>query len=190
MSSCDPAPSRGGENTRARGKGFTLIEVMVVVAIIGLLLSLAYPAYNDFLVRAKVAEGLNVLATEKTRIVEFHSSRGRLPQTFNEIGWPPATTTAFGGPAASFQHVFGYDSEIWRQVEYQVKSGGTVMALRSYQRPQWNNIEISLHLQIKPTSDGAVKFRCTVDADTPTEELRKRFVPSNCHAGQTDDWSW
>ncbi|AZN62862.1 prepilin-type cleavage/methylation domain-containing protein [Acinetobacter johnsonii] len=57
-------------------KGFTLIELMIVVAIIGILAAVAIPAYQDYTIRAKVTEGLSLASSYKTAIAETHASRG------------------------------------------------------------------------------------------------------------------
>ena len=57
-------------------KGFTLIELMIVVAIIGILAAVALPAYQDYTIRAKVSEGLVLAGQLKTAIAESHQARG------------------------------------------------------------------------------------------------------------------
>lgn len=57
-----------------RQQGFTLIELMIVVAIVGILAAVAIPAYQDYSVRARVAEGLGLAAAAKTAIAETYQS--------------------------------------------------------------------------------------------------------------------
>ena len=74
---------------RSLQKGFTLIELMIVVAIIGILAAVALPAYQDYTIRARVSEGLVLASSAKLAVAE-NSSNGR---QFAD-GWTPALGTA------------------------------------------------------------------------------------------------
>ena len=67
-------------------QGFTLIELMIVVAIIGILAAIAIPAYNDFTIRSKVTEVVNMAGVCKTSVAEFYQSRGAMPANTVESG--------------------------------------------------------------------------------------------------------
>ena len=77
----------------ARQGGFTLIELMIVIAIVGILAAIALPAYQDYTVRARLSEALAVAAEAKTTIAEFAASNGAMPADAAAAG---ITETGFG----------------------------------------------------------------------------------------------
>ena len=64
---------------RSRQQGFTLIELMIVIAIVGILAAIALPAYQDYTVRARMSEPMARLAEAMTTIAEFYAATGNLP---------------------------------------------------------------------------------------------------------------
>src|SRR4051794_31770942 len=66
-------------------KGFTLIELMIVVAIIGILAAVAIPAYQDYIARAQVSEAVSLLGSGKTPLAEYFADKGAWPSSASDV---------------------------------------------------------------------------------------------------------
>jgi len=77
---------RQGRDMKKEQQGFTLIELMIVVAIIGILAAVAIPAYQDYTIRAQISEGLTLSASAKLAVSEYFMENGAWPSNNDDAG--------------------------------------------------------------------------------------------------------
>lgn len=115
-------------------KGFTLIELMIVVAIIGILAAIAIPAYQDYTIRSQVSEGLTLAAAAKAAVAESFANTGQAPANRTAAGMSATITDTSGKYVTSVAVTNGviaitYGNEVNRVI------AGQTLELVPYESP-------------------------------------------------------
>jgi type IV pilus assembly protein PilA len=145
-----------------KNQGFTLIELMIVVAIIAILAAIALPAYQDYVIRSQVSEGSVLADGAKTAVAEFYSNRGTAPTDNTAAGLAkPASITG-------------------KFVSQVTVTGGVIDAKFSQNAPQRANAKIDAKdLIFSPTfSGGSTVWKCK------NTGISEKYLPVICRNGQ------
>ena len=152
---------------RSMQKGFTLIELMIVVAIIGILAAVALPAYQDYTVRAKVSEIILAGSSGKTAVAEAVQANG---------GFPPTASAPVATQASKFVMGVTYIST--------VSTAGTVIAVATAAEPKLTGTAVQFAGTLSPAANGQVIWTCTSAASgataSVTATMDAKYLPASC----------
>ena len=144
-----------------RQKGFSLIELMIVVAILGILAAIAIPAYNDYTVRARVSDMITMSNSAKVAVSEYYSSEGSLPASNSAAGLPDSTDIK---------------SDIVTAVA--VGTNGVITVSSTNANLGIDATTTAVSILLTPTSGtGSLSWSCSTPA---TGGLDSRYLPASC----------
>ncbi|MBL8225101.1 MAG: pilin [Chromatiales bacterium] len=156
-------------------QGFTLIELMIVVAIIGILAAIAIPAYQDYTVRAQVTEGLNLASDLKAAVGESFANDGTWPVDNAAIG---ITQTKSGKYVTDVSISNGtINISFGNQANADAFSNGNILSLRPTVSANGDviwNCGYRTEAGTDPASGGS---------DANTTDVLEKYLPSSCRTG-------
>jgi type IV pilus assembly protein PilA len=166
--------------TKQMQKGFTLIELMIVVAIIGILAAIAIPAYQDYTIRSQVSEGLTLAAQAKTAVSESFSQTGAAPANRSAAGMTANATDTSGNYVSSLE----------------VDDGVITLTYSNTGNQRANGAIANATLTLVPylSTDNSVAWKCRADGSTAVSgagvlmsgatnvdgSIPPRYAPAEC----------
>ena len=146
----------------AKVAGFTLIELMVAIAIISILVSLAVPSYNIYTVRAKVSEALGIVSPLKLLVADYYFAEAELPPDAQIAGLDTSLTTKYIS-----------------QVAYTKNQNDTCALTLTFSTNTGSNIQGKSILFNCTITNGLLTWQCSSDPnDTPP--IDSKYLPSIC----------
>jgi type IV pilus assembly protein PilA len=156
-------------------KGFTLIELMIVVAIIGILAAIAIPAYQDYTIRAQVTEGLNLAGDLKAGVAEWYAQTGAWPADLTEIG------ISGGATAKAAKYVTEIDIEDGTiTITYGGQANSNIDGSFLSLIPGVNNNGDVVWVCGNATAPSAADVTASGDNNT---DLANKYMPATCREG-------
>ncbi|HEZ1383014.1 TPA: pilin [Neisseria meningitidis] len=159
-------------------KGFTLIELMIVIAIVGILAAVALPAYQDYTARAQVSEAILLAEGQKSAVTEYYLNHGEWPKNNTSAGVASTATDIKGKYVQSVEVKNGV-------VTAEMKSSGVNKEIQGRKLSLWAKRQ-----------DGSVKWFCgqpvtrnapttnddgvTADAAAANKKIDTKHLPSTC----------
>lgn len=144
-------------------KGFTLIELMIVVAIIGILAAVAIPSYQDYTARAQVTEAMGLTSGFKTALAEFYSDRG----DFSAVGNPTAFNTTITGKYVA-------------TIDFDNADGQTISVIATMKGPGSAAKGVASETFAIGTTDGGSTWLCGTLEPNGETSLDSKYVPGAC----------